>query len=76
MSIGIMIGFVLGIATTGTVIYFYSMMQEVREEEARQREIERQQRQKMRQEMNKPRDPMTRKIMEETRKGLQRRDQK
>lgn len=58
------------------IILIYNHIAEKRDEAYRQRYEERQRQIKLKQKMNERRDTMTQNIMEQARKGLQRRDER
>lgn len=68
-------GMFLGMLLTLGIILIYNHIAEKRDEAYRQRYEERQRQIKLKQKMNETRDTMTQNIMEQARKGLQRRDE-
>lgn len=70
-----MIGASFGMVVTLGIYTAYDKIEQAREEEARERHEARQRRIKLRQDMNRPRDPQEQNIIEQARRGLQRRDE-
>lgn len=68
-------GAIAGMLLTLAIITIIDKIEQAREEEARERYEARQRQLRLRQKMNEPREPMSQKIMEEARKGLQRREE-